>query len=162
MKNTKRLATTAVLVALALIFSFVESRIPAFFPIPGIKLGLANTVTLFAIYRLGTKDAVYISLIRVSLASILFGTLTSFLYAAAGGALSLLVMVLIKKLTPLTAVTVSVLGGVAHNIAQVAVASIILSTNVVIYYLPPLLLSGTVAGIAVGLLGALLVKKVKI
>ena len=162
MKKTKRLATTAVLVALALILSFVESRIPAFFPIPGIKLGIANIVTLFAIYRLGIKDALYISLGRVSLASMLFGTLTSFLYALAGGMLSLLVMVLVKKLTPLTTVAVSVLGGVAHNIAQVTVASIILSTNVVIYYLPPLLLSGTVAGIAIGIVGALLVKKVKI
>ena len=162
MKKTKRLATTAVLVALALILSFVESRIPAFFPIPGIKLGIANIVTLFAIYRLGIKDALYISLVRVSLASMLFGTLTSFLYALAGGMLSLFVMVLVKKLTPLTTVAVSVLGGVAHNIAQVTVASIILSTNVVIYYLPPLLLSGTVAGIAIGIVGALLVKKVKI
>ena len=162
MKKTKRLATTAVLVALARILSFVESRIPAFFPIPGLKLGIANIVTLFAIYRLGIKDALYISLVRVSLASMLFGTLTSFLYALAGGMLSLFVMVLVKKLTPLTTVAVSVLGGVAHNIAQVTVASIILSTNVVIYYLPPLLLSGTVAGVAIGIVGALLVKKVKI
>jgi heptaprenyl diphosphate synthase len=162
MKSTKRLATTAVLVSLALILSFVESRIPAFFPIPGIKLGLANIVTLFAIYRLGAMNAVYISLVRVSLASVLFGTFPSFLYAAAGATLSLLVMVLVKKLTPLTTVTVSVLGGVAHNVAQVAVASVILSTNVVIYYLPPLLLSGTVAGVAIGLVGGLLVKKVKI
>lgn len=162
MNKTKRLATTAVLVSLALILSFVESRIPAFLPIPGIKIGLANIVTLFAIYKLGTKDAIYILALRVSLASILFGTVTSFLYAAAGGALSLTVMLLIKKFTPLSAVSVSVLGGVAHNIAQVCVASLILSTNVVIYYLPPLLLSGTVAGIAVGLAGGLLVKKVKI
>ena len=162
MNKTRRLATTAVLVSLALILSFVESRIPAFLPIPGIKIGLANIVTLFAIYKLGAKDAVYILALRVSLASILFGTVTSFLYAAAGGALSLTVMLLIKKLTPLSAVSVSVLGGVAHNIAQVCVASLILSTNVVIYYLPPLLLSGTVAGVAVGLAGGLLVKKVKI
>lgn len=162
MKKTKRLATTAVLVALALILSFVESRIPTFVPIPGIKIGLANIVTLFAIYRLGVGDAICISAVRVSLASVLFGTLTSFLYAAAGGALSLLVMVLIKKLTPLSTVTVSVLGGITHNIAQVCVASLLLATDVVIYYLPFLLLSGTVAGVAVGIAGGLLVKKVKI
>lgn len=162
MKKTKRLATTAVLVSLALILSFVESRIPAFFPIPGIKLGLANIVTLFALYRLGIKDAIYISALRVSLASILFGTVPSFLYAAAGGALSLTVMIIVKKFTPLSSVSVSVLGGIAHNVAQVCVASLLLSTNVVIYYLPPLLLSGTVAGVAIGLAGGLMVKKVKI
>ena len=119
-------------------------------------------MTLFALYRLGIKDAIYISALRVSLASILFGTVPSFLYAAAGGALSLAVMIIVKKFTPLSSVSVSVLGGIAHNVAQVCVASLLLSTNVVIYYLPPLLLSGTVAGVAIGLAGGLMVKKVKI
>ena len=162
MKKTKRLATLAILVALSMIFSFIESRIPTFVPIPGIKIGLANIMTLFALYRLGAKDAMYISAVRVSLSSILFGTLTSFLYASAGAAVSLAVMLLFKKWDKLSLVGVSVLGAVSHNIAQIGVASLLLGTNVVIYYLPFLLLSGTVAGIAVGVIGAVPVKKIKL
>ena len=162
MKNhTKKLTTLAMMATFALILSYIESRIPALVAIPGVKVGLANIVVIFVLYKLGLKEAIVISAIRVFIVAMLFGSPVSMIYSLAGAVLSLAVMFLLKKLTPLTEVVVSVCGGVMHNVGQIAVASVILDTNVVIYYLPFLVLSGTLAGIAVGVAGALLIKRVK-
>ncbi len=160
--NTKKLAQLAIAVSIALILSFIESRIPAFVAIPGVKVGLANIAVIFALYRFGVKEAVVLSLVRVALISLLFGSLVSMFYSISGAVMSLATMIILKKLTPLKEVAVSVSGGVMHNIGQIIAASILLETNVVIYYLPFLLLSGTIAGIVVGVVSALLIKKVKI
>lgn len=160
--NTQRLVTLAVSVAVAMILSFIESQIPAFFPIPGIKLGLANIATLFVIYKLGWWEGAVVSLVRVSLSSILFGNMSAFFYALGGAVLSLAVMILLKHLGVFSITVVSVAGGVAHNIAQTVVAMLILQTEVVILYLPALLISGIVTGAVIGIIGALLVKKVDI
>ena len=162
MKNTKKLATLSVIVALAMVLSFLESRIPAFVAIPGIKVGLANIAVIFTVYKLGAREGVLISIIRVLLVSILFGSTVSLWYSLAGAILSLIVTILLKKYTKLAVVTVSVAGGVSHNIAQIGVACLLLETNILVYYLPFLLLSGTVAGIAVGVASALLIKRVKL
>lgn len=162
MKNTKKLATLSVIVALAMVLSFLESRIPAFVSIPGIKVGLANIAVIFTVYKLGAREGVLISIIRVLLVSILFGSTVSLWYSLAGAILSLIVTILLKKYTKLAVVTVSVAGGVSHNIAQIGVACLLLETNIIVYYLPFLLLSGTVAGIAVGVASALLIKRVKL
>lgn len=161
MNHTKKLTTLAMMATFALILSYVESRIPALVAIPGVKVGLANIVVIFVLYKLGLKEAIVISAIRVFIVAMLFGSPVSMIYSLAGAVLSLAVMFLLKKLTPLTEVVVSVCGGVMHNVAQIAVASVILDTNVVVYYLPFLVLSGTLAGIAVGVAGALLIKRVK-
>lgn len=161
MKNTKKLATLSVIVALAMVLSFLESRIPAFVAIPGIKVGLANIAVIFTVYKLGAREGVLISIIRVLLVSILFGSTVSLWYSLAGAILSLIVTILLKKYTKLAVVTVSVAGGVSHNLAQIGVACLLLETNIIVYYLPFLLLSGTVAGIAVGVASALLIKRVK-
>ncbi len=160
--NTKKLTTLALTVSLALILSFIESRIPAFVAIPGIKMGLANIAVIFTLYKLGVKEAVAVSIIRVLLVSLLFGSPVSLIYSISGAALSLLCMMLLKKLTPLREISVSVCGGVMHNVGQICAASFMLETNVVIYYLPFLMLSGTLAGIAVGVISGLLIKKVKL
>lgn len=158
--NTRRLTALALTVSFALILSFIESRIPAFVAIPGVKMGLANIAVIFTLYKFGIKEAAAVSLVRILLVSVLFGTPLSLLYSLAGGVLSLASMCLLKKLTPLSEIAVSVSGGVMHNIGQIIMASIVLGTNVVGYYLPFLLLSGTLAGIAVGIASALLIKKV--
>lgn len=150
------------MVTFALVLSYVESRIPAFVAVPGVKVGLANIAVIFTLYKLGIKEAITISLVRVVLVSILFGNPISLIYSIAGAILSLTVMILLKHLTPLREVAVSVTGGVMHNVGQITVASIILDTNVVTYYLPFLILSGTLAGIAVGTASAILIKKIKI
>lgn len=152
----------ALTISFAMVLSYIESRIPAFVAIPGIKVGLANIAVIFTLYKFGIKEAITVSLIRVLLVSMLFGTPVSLIYSISGAVLSLFMMVLLKKLTPLSEVAISVTGGVMHNIGQIAAASFMLSTNVVLYYLPFLLVSGTVAGIVVGIVSAILVKKVRI
>jgi len=160
--NTIKLTTLALTVAFAMLLSYIESRIPAFVSIPGIKVGLANIAVIFTLYKFGVKEAITVSIIRVILISTLFGTPVSFIYSVSGATLSLVIMLILKKLTPLTEVTVSVAGGVMHNIGQIAAACVMLSTNVVVYYLPFLLVSGTIAGIVVGVVSALLIKRVRI
>lgn len=159
-KSTKWLTTMALSVSVALILSFIESRIPAFVAIPGVKIGLANIAVIFALYKLGIKEAIVVSLIRVFLVSILFGSPVSLIYSISGAVLSLCTMIIVKKFTPLTELAVSVLGGVMHNVGQIVAASFMLQTNVVIYYLPFLLLSGTIAGIAIGVASGILIKKI--
>ena len=160
-KKTLQLTTMAFIIAFAMILSFIESRIPAFVAIPGVKVGLANIAVIFTLYKLGIKEAVTVSIIRVLLISMLFGSPVSLIYSVCGATLSLGAMILLKKLTPLTEVTISVTGGVMHNVGQIAAASFMLSTNVVIYYLPFLLVSGTIAGVVVGIASAILIKRIK-
>ncbi len=158
--STRKMTALALTVSFALILSFVESRIPAIVAIPGIKVGLANIAVIFTLYKFGIKEAAAVSAVRVLLVSMLFGSPVSLIYSITGAVLSLSVMFLLKKLTPLSEVTVSVAGGVTHNIGQIGAASVMLGTNVVVYYLPFLLLSGTIAGVVVGIASGLLIKKV--
>lgn len=161
-KRTLKLTTLALTISFAMVLSYIESRIPAFVAIPGIKVGLANIAVIFTLYKLGVKEAITVSIIRVLLVSMLFGSPVSMIYSISGAVLSLLAMVILKKLTPLSEVAISVTGGVMHNVGQIAAASFMLSTNVVVYYLPFLLVSGSIAGIVVGIVSAILVKKVRI
>lgn len=160
--NTRRITTLAITISLALILSFIESRIPAFVAIPGIKVGLANIAVIFTLYKMGVKESIAVSILRVILVSFLFGTPISLIYSITGAIFSLTVMIILKRLTPLTEVAVSVCGGVMHNVGQITAASFMLSTNVVLYYLPFLLVSGTIAGVAIGIASGILVKRVKI
>ena len=163
MRNrTLRLTTLALTISFAMVLSYIESRIPAFVAIPGIKVGLANIAVIFSLYKFGVKEAITVSILRVFLVSMLFGSPISLIYSISGALLSLIVMIILKKLTPLSEVAVSVSGGVMHNVGQIGAASFMLSTNVVVYYLPFLLVSGTIAGIVVGIVSAILVKKVKL
>lgn len=161
MNKTKRLVTLSVVVALAMVLSYLERLLPEL-PIPGMKIGLPNIAVIFALYKMGKCESLIISIIRVILVSLLFGSPVSFWYSLAGATLSLVLMILLKSLTPLNTVTVSIVGGISHNVAQICVASILLETNIVTYYLPFLIIAGTVAGVVIGIAGAMLVKRVKI
>ena len=130
--------------------------------VPGVKVGLANIAVVFALYKLGWKEAVAISLVRVVLVSLLFGSLASLFYSFAGAVLSLLGMGLLKRSGRFTEIVVSVAGGILHNIGQIAMASVILETDALRYYLPFLLLSGTVAGVVIGVISAIMVKRIQI
>ena len=160
--STRRLTFLALTISFAMILSFVESRIPTFTAIPGIKVGLANVAVIFTLYKFGVGEALTVSLVRVVLVSMLFGNPQSFWFSLSGAVLSLSAMILLKKLVRAPEVVVSVSGGVMHNIGQIAAASVIMGTNVVIYYLPFLMLSGTIAGVVVGIASATLIKKVDI
>ena len=158
MKDTKKLTVLALLTAAAMILSYVESLLPS--PgIPGVKLGLANIAVIFALYRLGTGPAFAVSLIRVAMVSLLFGSLGALAYSLAGAVLSLAVLSLLRRWDRFSTVGVSVAGGVAHNAGQVLMAMVLLETQRLIWYLPVLVISGLAGGILVGLCGALLVKR---
>ncbi len=157
----KKITMTALTVALAMILSYVESQIPPLTMIPGIKLGLANIAVVFTLYKVGAKEAAAVSVLRVFLVSLLFGSAASLLYSAAGALLSFAGMLLLKKTGVFSSVAVSVAGGVLHNLGQVIMACILLGTDAVLYYLPFLALSGVVSGVGIGLLAALLVSRVR-
>lgn len=160
--KTKKIAVLALSIALAMILSFVESQIPAFVAIPGVKIGLANIAVVFVLYKLGWKEAVLISLVRVVMVSMLFGTLVSLFYSVAGAVLSLTGMVLLKKTGLFSTVAVSVTGGVLHNVGQILMACLLLETNVIVYYLPFLILSGVIAGVVIGVVSAIMVNRVQV
>ena len=160
--KTKKIAVLALAIALAMILSFVESQIPAFVAIPGVKIGLANIAVVFVLYKLGWKEAVLISLVRVVMVSMLFGTLVSLFYSVAGAVLSLAGMVLLKKTGLFSTVAVSVTGGVLHNVGQILMACLLLETNVIVYYLPFLILSGVISCVVIGVVAAIMVNRVQV
>ena len=157
--KSRKLAFLGLSVAQALILSFVESQIPVFTVVPGMKLGLPNLVMVFLLYRIGWKETAAVSLVRVLLVSLLFGNAQSLVFSLAGAALSLAGMTLLKKSRLFSPVAVSVTGGVLHNIGQIIAACLWTGTAQIAYYLPVLLLSGIAAGILIGLLSGLLLKR---
>ena len=160
--KTKKVAVMGLAITLAMILSFVESQIPAFVAIPGVKMGLANIAVVFVLYKLGWKEAAVISLIRVFLVTLLFGNLGLIWYSAAGAVLSLAGMILLKKTGLFSEIAVSVAGGVLHNMGQILVASILLETDLLRYYLPILIVSGVVTGFVIGLLAGIMVKRIRV
>ena len=156
--KTKRIALFGMLVALAFIFSYIEHLIPL--PLPtGVKLGAANIVILCALYFLGWKEALAISLVRIVLSGFAFG-ISTLPYSIAGGLLSMLIMMLLKKTKGFGITGVSVAGSVCHNIGQTIVAVVMLGKKTVFYF-PLLLFSGIIAGILIGLVSGLVVTKLK-
>ena len=156
--RVRRLTTLALIVSFAMVLAFVEARLPEF--APGVKIGLANIAIIFALYKMGAKEAVIVSFVRIVLVSMLFGHMQKFFFSLAGAVLSLAVMIILKKLTRAPEMVVSIAGGIMHNVGQIIAAIVFLGSFAVAYYLPLLLLSGTVAGVVVGVASALLIKKV--
>ena len=159
--KTKKVAFLSMSIALAMILSFVESQIPALVAVPGIKVGLPNIVIVFLLYRVGWKETVLVSLFRIFLVSLLFGNIQSMTFSLLGAFLSLLFMILLKKLQLFSCITVSVVGGVLHNVGQILAACFWTQTTQIAFYLPVLLISGTVAGTLIGLLAGILVKRLE-
>lgn len=161
MSKAKRISVLAMIVSAAMLLSFIESRLPSFTAVPGIKVGLANIAVTFALYKLGVKEAAVVSAVRVCLMALLFGSLVSMIYGLSGALLSLIIMSLLKGLRRFSPVGVSVVGGVAHNVGQIAAACILLRTSAIAYYLPVLLLTGTLAGVVTGTAAGILIKRLK-
>ncbi len=157
--KTKKVAFLGLSIALAMILSFVESQIPALVAIPGIKVGLPNLVMVFLLYKVGWKETVIVSIIRVVLVSMLFGNVQTMAFSIAGAALSLTGMIILKKFNLFSCIAISVVGGVLHNVGQIIMACLITQTAGIVTYLPVLLISGTVAGVVIGLIGGMLVKR---
>lgn len=145
--------------ALAIIFGYVEMLLPVFFVVPGMKLGLANLVTVFVLYRYRAKEAAVISLIRIVVIGFLFANLFSILYSLSGAALSLLCMTAARRFSGLSIVGVSILGGVTHNLGQLIVAALVVENGNVFYYFPALLISGLVTGALIGIVTGEILKR---
>jgi heptaprenyl diphosphate synthase len=163
MKSTKKLVILAILISQALILSIVESWIPMPFPVPGVKLGLANIVTMIVIAFFGLGEAVTVVFLRTLLASFFGGGPTIFLFSLSGGLLSAMVMFfLYKKMSKVMSIIgISIAGAVAHNIGQITVAMILMKDASVLAYLPVLLVSSVITGIFVGMASSFLEKALK-
>lgn len=157
--DTKKLATLSILISVAMILSYIESLVPPLVAVPGVKLGLSNIATVFALYTLGAPAAITVSVIRVLLSALLFGNFVSLIYSISGAALALAFMVLLRRVSVFSSVGVSVVGGVAHNAGQIIAACLVMENAAIAIYLPPLIISGTLAGVAIGVVSGLLVKK---
>lgn len=158
MKMKRKTALYGLLVALACVFSYIESLIPVI-GIPGVKLGLANLVVLTALMLLRPRDALAISCLRILLVGVSFGSPASMLYSLAGGLVSLGVMVLCRRSEKFSLLGISIAGGVSHNLAQLAVAAAVLRTPQIAWYLPILLLSGLLTGALIGIVTRLCLPK---
>ena len=156
--HTKTIATGAVLASLALIFSYVEFLIPISLGIPGIKPGLANIVIVVALYKLGTRTALMVNATRILLAAALFGSVFSGLYSLAGGLISFVAMVALKRTKLFSTAGVSMAGGVFHNMGQLMIATLLVESAQIFYYFPLLLLSGMATGIFNGILATLILR----
>lgn len=149
--RAKKIASLSLLIALALIFSYVEAIIPYNPGIPGVKLGVANIVTIIALYTYGNKDAFIVNIVRVFIAGLLFNGIFGACYAMAGAMVSLIGMIILKKTKLFSVVGVSMAGSVLHNLGQLLVAAFLISDLKIFFYFPVLMFSGIIAGIAVGI-----------
>ena len=158
--RVRRLALCALLAAVALTIFVLEAQIPLPAPIPGLKLGLSNIVILFTLFALGRKEALAVLLVRILLGNLFTGQLMAMLYSLCGGLLSFLVMALLRRKLPVGQIWVAgVLGGLCHNIGQMAVAVAVTQSEQLLYYLPVLELCGLLTGAFTGLCAQLLYQK---
>lgn len=147
----KKVAYLGFFTSLAIIFGYVDTLIPVFAGVPGVKPGLANLAVVFVLYQYGWRAAGIVSFVRILAVGFLFGSLFSILYSLAGGILSLAVMAVLKEKSGLSTVGVSIAGGVSHNIGQIFVAMAVVESFSLAYYLPVLLISGVLTGLCIGL-----------
>lgn len=160
--STKKLAILSACTVLALGLSYVESLIPFFGGVPGMKVGLPNLVIFFLLYRMSWKEAAAVSALRMILTFLLFGNLISLLYSAVGGFISILIMTVLSRRTKLSKATVSIVGAVSHNIGQILVAMILLDTWQIAYYLPVLIIFAVFSGLAIGIISGILIKRIRV
>lgn len=158
----KLITVLGISIAAAMVLSYVETLIPVPFAVPGIKIGLANLVALFLLLKLDWKAASTVTLIRVLLSSVLFGSVASLAYSAAGALFSIVIMSLLKRFDRFSPVGISIAGAVSHNAGQVLMAVILLGIKEIVFWLPVLAVSGVVTGVAIGAVGAILAKKIEL
>ena len=158
----KKVAFLGIFLALALILSYVESLIPFYFGVPGMKLGLTNVIVVLMMYLIGEKEALAVSVLRVILAGFLFGNAFSILYSLAGAVLSFAVMAFLKRTGKLNVITVSAMGGISHNLGQILVAAAVVENYNLFFYFPPLMIAGIVTGTVIGVLARELIFRLRL
>ncbi len=158
--KTKKLTLLSLLSAIALTIFMVEAQIPALVPIPGIKLGLANIVTVFAVFTLGAKEGAAVLFVRIFLGAVFAGNFSTIFYSVGGGACAIGVTILLRKvLTGKQLWVAGALGAIAHSIGQMAVAILMTGTPGLIVYLPVMIVSSIITGIFTGLCAQFLVNR---
>lgn len=150
--NTRKVTIFGLLTGVALVLGYFEQFIPIASTLPGIKLGLANTVLLYAIYMMSSKNSFSLMFLKVILSGLLFAGLSSTIYSFAGGLLSLIMMLIIKRLPGVSIIGVSIVGAVFHNAGQILAAAMIVQNMGVFLYLPVLLISAVITGILTGII----------
>ena len=157
--ETKKITVLALFSAVAIIFSYIEAILPPIWSaIPGIKVGLSNIVTVALLYKFSLKEAAIVAFIRIIIIALLFGNMMTLIYSIAGFVLSVTIMAILKRTSLFSTVGVSIAGGVFHNLGQIIVAMILLQTKEIGYYMIVLAITGTVAGILIGIAGNLMLK----
>lgn len=156
-----KVAYFGIFTSLALIFSYVESLIPISFGIPGVKLGLANLITILVLYKMSVKEAYLVSVVRVVLSGFMFGNLFAILYSLAGGLLSLAMMNLFRRTDRFSIYGVSMAGGVFHNVGQFIMAMLVVESVSIAGYLPVLLVAGLATGFVIGIVSNEMLKRLK-
>lgn len=159
--STRKLAYLGLFLAFAMILSYVESLIPFYFGVPGMKLGLPNAAILMVLYIFGPAEALIVNVIRVILTGFMFTNIFSIMFSLFGAVFSFLGMWLIKKFLKASIQVVSVFGGVLHNVGQLICAILIVKNYLVGYYLPVLLIAGFVTGLLIGIISAAVLKRIK-
>ncbi len=150
--KTKSITRLSILLTVALILGYFENLIPINASIPGVKLGLSNTVLMYAIYMINIKSTFILMILKVMLSGMLFAGVSGAIYSFAGGLLSLIMMIIIKKVPDISIIGVSVVGAVFHNIGQIAMASLVVENKYIFFYLPVLLISAVITGILTGII----------
>ena len=160
--QTRKLTRMALLTAIALTIFMLEAQIPALVPIPGVKLGLSNIITVFAVFTMGSKEGALILAARIFLGAVFAGNFSTIFYSAAGGACAILVTIGLKRILTKNQLWVAgALGAVAHAVGQMAVAIALTGTPGLIVYLPVLIITSIITGIFTGLCAQFLVKRGK-
>lgn len=157
--RTDRLAKMGLLLALGMILSYVEALFPIAPSMPGVKIGLANMLVVLLLYSYGWKYGTIYQLSRILLTAILFGNLFSCVYSLAGAALSMAVMIGLKKADFLDMAGISMAGGIAHNIGQLLIAYFVVQNTAIGWYMPVLLITGAVSGYVIGFISEILLKR---
>ena len=155
-KYIRQITTMGMLVALAMVLGFVETLIPINLGIPGMKLGLANIVVVIALFLFDIKTAVVVSILRIILIAMTFGNMSMMFYSIAGASLSLMSMIAVSKIKSFSLISVSIIGGIMHNVGQIICAAFVVRTNGVFTYLPVLIIAGLVSGALIGIVAGLI------
>ena len=159
--DTRKMTLLSAIIAVAMILSYIESLIPAFVAIPGVKMGLSNIATVFSLYTLGWPYAICVSIVRVLLSTLLFGNAAALIYSLFGAAFALTSMILLHRTKIFSSIGVSVVGALAHNAGQILAVCLVMNNSALAYYIFPLIISGTVAGIVIGLAAGSLTERLK-
>ena len=161
-KSAQRIALSGLLTSLMLVFGLIERQFPLTTAIPGVKLGLANSVLLYGLYMLGIKQSIILMLLKALLSWLIYMNMSAMLYSLAGGAASLLAMILVSRIKDVSVIGVSAIGAVFFNIGQILVAVAILNTpQLIVTYLPVLMISGVATGILTGVVAQMVMKHLK-